>query len=360
MNDGRNDDPLKIFPVDGYDEGGAYYKIETINTALERILARQGKSYKSILHEGEAQAKQAFGRQPKGFEDLSHEWDDMIDGVGVGAKPRDIAKVAEGCPHIADTLAAGGANLINEPQWRNVLRVADRCEDREGTAARLCEKGPGYSYEGTILKLAVVTKNREENKRGFPTCADIELNGAPQCATCKYRKFNKSPLNTPEANEVVAKLAGFQQGVKLRQDAVDAHYGLIPEAMGEDGAYQPIPGGYYEASDENIARLNNRFRLVNEGPDTMWWEHRGKAGWIERPEKDLQRGLGNVFVRIEKGDGERARRSASLLFPWFHAHKERGAPLQAVFKANQPRSLPPASSTCGRGGASSRTMIFTT
>jgi Family of unknown function (DUF5906) len=75
--------------------------------------------------------------------------------------------------------------------------------------------------------------------------------------------------------------------------------------------------------------------LVNEGPDTIWYENRGPAGWIERPERDLQRGLGNVFVRSD-ADAKR-REKGGQMFPWFHEHKGRNPPLQAVFKPNQPR-----------------------
>jgi Family of unknown function (DUF5906) len=189
-----------------------------------------------------------------------------------------------------------------------------------------------------VLKLATAQKAREDNPAlGFTKCSTLESSGAkPFCDTCLYQKENKSPLSTPEANEVATSAEGVSQG------EADANYGRIPEAVGEDGAYQPIPGGYYEASDENIARLNNRFRLVNEGPDTMWWENRGPEGWIQRPEKDLQRALGNVFIKTEANDGGQKRRSAGFLFPWFHAHKGRGAPLQAVFKPNQPRLPAPS------------------
>ena len=326
--EGKRGEVEWIKPVIG-DDGHAGYRLEDVR----RKLGMHGKPYLTLLREGEEKREREREAEQRAKGDSKSSRNDALaGGMQQQARPRDIDRVAKGCPFIKDTLADGGAQH-GEPLWKLTLDIATRCADPEETAKRLSQGHAEYDEDKTIMKLAEAQKARADNPTlGFTQCATLENNGAkPFCDTCVYQKENKSPLNTPEANEA-------RQGAEeIDEAARDANYGRIPEAVGEDGQYQPIPGGSYEASEDNIERLNHRFRLVNEGPDTLWWENRGPNGWIQRPEEDLERGLGNVFVRLEASGSGPRRRSTNFLFPWFHQHKGRGAPLQAVFKPNQPR-----------------------
>jgi hypothetical protein len=307
--------------VRGERDGGGY--------SFEEVRRKLGLAAPYIRQLKEGAGERTEEARKQGARSIN---DDL--GGGQQARPRDIDKVAEGCAFIKGTLDTGGANLVGEPIWHDLTAVAHYCVDPEGTVARLIEKSPHYNFDHAMLKLNEVRKARESSDTlGFPRCLTLESNGAkPFCDACKYQQYAKSPLNTPEANEHT------KPGEPASEAVRDANYGLVPEVVDAAGVYQPIPGGWYDASDENIERLNSRFCLVNEGPDTLWWENKGPDGWIERPEKDLQRGLGNVFVRMKADDGDGTkRRGRPFLFLWFHEHKGRGAPLAAVFKPNQPR-----------------------
>jgi hypothetical protein len=85
------------------------------------------------------------------------------------ARPRDIDRVAAGCPFIAETLAQGGANLKNEIQWHDMMAVACYCDDPQATAHRLCQGNQYYNPDDTVIKLAEAQKAREQNPNlGFP------------------------------------------------------------------------------------------------------------------------------------------------------------------------------------------------
>jgi Virulence-associated protein E len=155
-----------------------------------------GKSYRSMIRE--IGAKNTSKNSPSVN-------DDMMAGVGESgrARPRDIDKVALGCPFIADTLTTGGRYLSGDPIWHSTTQIAYYCVEPENTVVRLFEKNPYYTEEGAQQKLSIVRRARETNpKLGFPLCSTLESNGAkPFCDGCKNRKRDKSPLNTPEAYE---------------------------------------------------------------------------------------------------------------------------------------------------------------
>jgi hypothetical protein len=172
-------------------------------------------------------------------------------------------------------------------------------------------------------------KARANNpKLGFTKCATLEANGAPQCAACKYRQYDRSPLNTPEANEV-AKVATFQQG------DVDAHYGLIPEAIGTESHYQPIPGGYHDASDENIARLNRRICRVVKGSETLFYENMGPGGHQWRRQQAVEAAWAGAHVNVTRESDKGAKARSVPLYRWYMEHTGKLPPALPVFKPQE-------------------------
>ena len=235
------------------------------------------------------------------------------------ARPRDIDRVAAGCPFIAETLAQGGANLKNEIQWHDMMAVACYCDDPQATAHRLCQGNQYYNPDDTVIKLAEAQKAREQNPNlGFPFCATLEKNGAPQCATCKYRQYGRSPLNTPQANEAANE---------------EANYGLIPEVIGEDGQYQPIPGGYYPASDENLARLNRRICRVLKGSDTLFYENRGPGGHQWRKPQAVEAAWAGAHMKVSNSG---ATTRPIPMYKWYMDHTGKLPPALPVFRPQEP------------------------
>jgi len=310
--------------MDGYgrDAGGDFITNEEMDRVLGRWMDQKG--YITQLREGAAKQaqEQRSIRQSKLFDTLPDAWDDM--SAGVQAKPRDIDKVAAGCPFIGDTLAQRGKNLKGEPQWHDMMAVACYCADPEATAHRLCQGSQCYNPVDTAMKLAEAQKARVDGSIGFPLCATLEKNGAPHCAACKYQKYGKSPLNTPEANETANE---------------DVNYGLIPEAIGRDGQYQPIPGGYYEASDDNIARLDRRICRVVRGSDTLFYENMGPGGHQWRKPQAVEAAWAGAHVKVtrESNSGGAKGRPAKppTLFDWWTNHPRKLPPALPVFKPQE-------------------------
>jgi len=300
--------------------------LEEIDRALAPYMGRK-EPYLKKLERVDAAHGLARGRT----RDPSVNDDMMLDKQ---ARPRDIDKVAAGCPFIAETLAKGGANLTGEIQWHDMMALACHCAEPETTAHRLCSGSPYYDPDDTAMKLAEAQRARETDPAlGFTRCATLERNGAQaHCATCKYQKYGKSPLNTPEANEIEDAPA---RGKQAREDV---NYGLIPEAVGEDGEYQPIPGAYYEASEENIERLNRRICRVVMGSDTLFYENLGRKGHQWRKPQGIEMAWAGTFVRITQ-ESRKGAITTKLVptYKWYLDHSGKLPPALPVFK---PREQP--------------------
>ena len=77
-----------------------------------------------------------------------------------------------------------------------------------------------------MMKLGEAQKARANNPNlGFTRCATLERYGARRCATCAYRMYDKSPLNTPEAKQIGG--GAWSGGCDMK---------LIPEVVGASGS----------------------------------------------------------------------------------------------------------------------------
>ncbi len=301
------------------DSGG--YTLGEIYEGLSRVPYKVQLERINAAHD----LPQARARDPSVNDDMA---------LDKQARPRVIDKVAEGCAFIAATLTAGGANLTGEIQWHDMMAIACHCAEPETTAHRLCQGSQHYNYDDTAMKLAEAQRAREANPGlGFTRCATLERNGAEaHCVTCKYQKYGKSPLNTPEANELPA------DGVEE-----DINYGRFPEVMGASGEYQPIPGGYYEASEENIERLNRRICRVVMGSDTLFYENMGLRGHQWRKPQAVEGAWAGAYISktLEGNGAAEAVKSAAgksiPLYKWYLDHPRKLPPALPVFKpSDQP------------------------
>ena len=315
-----------IRPVIG-DDGLPGYELEDV----ARVLGMKG--YRAQLreiekqHQAERKAEQRAKRAPGLNGDLSG-------GMERDARPRDIDAVAAGCPFIAHTLATGGKELVGEKIWHELTAVAHYCADPEGTVVRLIEKNPSYNFDTAMLKLNEVRKYREDNpKLGYPRCATLDERGAkPWCEKCDYRKEDKWPLSTPEAKGQV------KPGEPVSEAARDLNYGRIPEVLNADGRYQPIPGGYYDANDENVERLNRRVcRLGGKNADTMIIENLGpeKFQWKKPQAVELAWAGAHVKVTHESDKGPVTK--IISLYKWWVEHPHKLPVARMVF---MPREKP--------------------
>jgi hypothetical protein len=247
------------------------------------------------------------------------DWDDL--GAGVEqrkAAPRDIDQVKLACAHVANALETGGAGY-SYLLWYLDIQIAHYCTDRGETARRLSKGYHPYEPTETDEKLTEVEKDRLANPRyGFPRCETIQSAGAKECAGCPHRKLNKSPLNVP--------------------GALAPQAGIIPDIVDQDGKHQPIPGGVYELNAENLNRINERYTMVIDGPDTYWIENMGPEGYIARQEEDLQLQLINAYFQKHVfNDGKLDKTNKIKFYTGMAEHPGRDAPRHVVFKPNQPR-----------------------
>ena len=234
-------------------------------------------------------------------------------GESQQARPRDIGRVAEGCAFIKETLDKGGANLVNEPQWHDMATLASYCADPDGTMVRLCERGPNYDYEKRSSSSPTPRK---------PAPVGRAASASPSALLWKVTAQSRSAMrattsNTPSRRYMPKPTSRPSRGRRRARQCRTRTTGWSPKRWARMASIRRLPGGWYDPSDENVERLNRRFCLVNEGPDTLWYENRGPAGLDERPEKDLQRGLGNVFPSGADPDakrrGEKAGTSSRLV-----------------------------------------------
>jgi hypothetical protein len=109
-----------------------------------------------------------------------------------------IDQVAEQCPFINETLANGGSNLDNEPQWHDMAALACHCVDPSATIHRLCEKNQYYDRDDTEKKLKQAQQYRDQNSAlGPPKCVTLQDNGAPHCVTCPHLAKDTTPIALP-------------------------------------------------------------------------------------------------------------------------------------------------------------------
>ena len=121
--------------------------------------------------------------------------DDLSGGMGREFPPANIDEVAKHCPFIKNTLDAGGANLVAEPQWFLATALAQYCAEPLQTAIRLCGKGQNATPEGIEAKLTECQRQRERRETiGPPMCEKIALERA-ECAACPHLKLGTTPLN---------------------------------------------------------------------------------------------------------------------------------------------------------------------
>jgi putative DNA primase/helicase len=108
-----------------------------------------------------------------------------------------IDVVAEHCPFIKNTLMAGGANLVGDPQWHLAISLACHTDNPSETARRLCESSPHCTPEGNADKLATAQQARIDRPEiGPPKCATIAIE-REECKTCPHRNEGTTPISIP-------------------------------------------------------------------------------------------------------------------------------------------------------------------
>jgi Domain of unknown function (DUF927) len=163
---------------------------------------------------------------------LDDDFDDLIQGVG-GFKPANIDEVAKACPFIRDTLANGGADLTNEPQWHLLTALACHSENPTETIHRLCRGSQWYNPDDVDDKLAVALRTREQRKEvGPPKCVRIQSNGVTQCNSCPHIHRGTTPL-----------LVGLQQ--------TNGHKYLSAQNSTDPNSID-LPKDYYRGIDDLI------------------------------------------------------------------------------------------------------------
>jgi hypothetical protein len=120
---------------------------------------------------------------------------DLTGGMKSGYVPVSIDEVAVHCPFVKNTLEAGGANLVGDPQWHNVVALACHTTEPRETAHRLCSKSPYYTEEGTDEKLAAAQLARANRETiGPPKCDHIAIE-RDECKTCPHLALHTTPLS---------------------------------------------------------------------------------------------------------------------------------------------------------------------
>jgi hypothetical protein len=119
---------------------------------------------------------------------------DLTGGMKKDYVPVSIDEVAKHCPFIRNTLDAGGANLLADPQWHMVVALACHVTEPRETAHRLCNKSPHYTEEGTNDKFDAAQRARASRETiGPPKCAYIATE-REECKTCPHLALHTTPL----------------------------------------------------------------------------------------------------------------------------------------------------------------------
>jgi Virulence-associated protein E len=168
-----------------YDDGETY-TVEALQQALEPYW---GKAARGGRSGGNTQGSKSRVKSEGSNDYLSG-------GMKREYPPANIDEVAKDCPFVADTLAAGGANLVDDHQWHAVVALSCHCGDPSKTVHRLCEKNQHYDYDGCEAKLMTAQQQRDANASvGPPKCEHIKRVSAPQCATCPHFVLGTTPLS---------------------------------------------------------------------------------------------------------------------------------------------------------------------
>jgi Domain of unknown function (DUF927) len=120
---------------------------------------------------------------------------DLTGGMKKDYAPVSIDEVATHCAFIRNTLGAGGANLVGDPQWHQVIALACHTDNPSETARRLCEKSPYYTLEGNEAKLAAAQQARLAREAiGPPKCDTIAIE-REECKTCPHAHLHTTPVS---------------------------------------------------------------------------------------------------------------------------------------------------------------------
>ena len=136
----KTDPPLPVTLA--YDDGETY-TVEALQQALEPYWGKGARGGRA----GGSTHGSKPGSKSGGIND------DLSGGMKRAYPPANIDEVAKHCPFVADTLAAGGKNLVDDHQWHAVVALSCHCDDPSKTAHRLCEKNQHYDYDGCEAKL---------------------------------------------------------------------------------------------------------------------------------------------------------------------------------------------------------------
>ena len=97
---------------------------------------------------------------------------------------------------LLEDLAAGGANLVGEPQWHDVIALACHTANPSEAAHKLCNQSPHFmTGEGQNRNLPQLNKPRAANPNlGPPKCDHISIE-REECKTCPYLALHTTPLS---------------------------------------------------------------------------------------------------------------------------------------------------------------------
>ena len=134
--------------------------------------------------------------------------DDLTGGMKKEYTPAKIDDVALYCAVVKNALEAGGANLVGEPQWHDMIALACHTDNPSETAHRLSNKNPHYDYADTEKKLAIAQQARATNPNlGPPKCEHFAIE-REECKTCPYLAMNTTPLSVAFKVNPPGKLLG--------------------------------------------------------------------------------------------------------------------------------------------------------
>jgi len=147
----------------------------------------------TLTHESKPSAGTSAGVDAHGLP--LDENSDLTGGMKREYAPVSIDEVAMHCPFIKNTLEAGGANLVGDPQWHTVVALSCHVTNPRETAHRLCNKSPYYTEEGTDEKLATAQLARSNRETiGPPKCDHIAIE-REECKTCPHLALHTTPLS---------------------------------------------------------------------------------------------------------------------------------------------------------------------
>jgi hypothetical protein len=189
---------------------------------------------------------------------------DLTGGMKKDYAPVSIDEVAKHCPFVRNTLDAGGANLVGDPQWHIAVALACHVTDPRETAHRLCNQSQYYTEEGTDDKLATAQLARANREAiGPPKCATIAIE-REECKTCPHLALATTPLavgfkqpNGHAFKSFVSTVAGaqpielpwpyFQDPTSLLVYKPQEDTGKANEGSGLVFEYPLLPGAMLEA-----------------------------------------------------------------------------------------------------------------